>query len=50
MTEAEKKLGLDRVRAWPRAEIDWAAKLTAHEQALLVLMAALLNVRPDPGG
>lgn len=53
MIEAEKKLGLDRVREWPREEINWAAELTGKEQTFLVEAAALLDIRPceppEPG-
>jgi hypothetical protein len=49
----DKKVGLDRVRRWPRADIEAAAKLTRPEQELLVEAAALLDIRPceppEPG-
>lgn len=46
MTEDEKKLGLDRIREWDRAEIEAAALLTSEEQAFLVELAAALDIRP----
>ena len=46
MTPEEKELGLERIRQWPRAAIDDAARLPGAEQRLLVEAAALLDIRP----
>lgn len=46
MTPEERKLGLERVGRWPRKDVVAASDLTPKEQELIVLAAALLNIRP----
>ena len=46
LTTVEQDKGIKVIETWPRDEIAFAAKLTVKERRLLVLAAALLNLRP----
>ena len=46
LTTVEQDKGIKVIETWPREEIAFAAKLTVQERRLLVLAAALLDLRP----
>lgn len=46
LTTIEQDKGIKVIETWPREEIAFAAKLTVQERRLLVLAAALLDLRP----
>ena len=46
LTRAEQVTGIDRIRQWPTEERRFVAALPPGERDTVILLAALLEVRP----
>jgi hypothetical protein len=46
LTREEQEKGIAVVRSWPAADIRFVAELPAKERDTILLLAALLEIRP----